>query len=147
MTWTYNVLKGEARKWAQENKVPTSEKCTRVVGGRHMGRFGDRLARVAGNGLYGFSSRRQQQDPVKMTVGMDGQYKKDRKTIVRRRKNVSRLWVDAQIRKAQMDATDKFEGFLKEIPNRLEKIAARKAVRRRNRNHRARRGHKKCFTT
>lgn len=145
MTWTYNVLKGEARKWAQENKVPTSEKCTRVVGGKHMGKFGDSLSRVAGNGLHGFSSRRQRQDPVKMTVGLDGQYKKDRKTVVRRRKNVCRLWNQSQIRKAQMDSTDKFVAFLAETPHLLAKRIVKKAARRRNRNHRARRGHKKCL--
>lgn len=142
MTWTYNVLRDDDRKWAQENKMPTSEKCTHVVGGKHRGKFGDSLSKVAGNGLHGFSSKRQKQDPVKMTVGMDGQYKKDRKTIVRRRKNVSRLWGQSQIRKIQMDSTDKFVAFLAETPWRLGKIEARKAIRRRNRNHRARRGYK-----
>ena len=141
----FNRLEGDAREWAGDNQMPKSEFTVPVNGGKRFG--GENWQKQkCGNGRFGFPSRRQG-DPVKMTTGVDGQHKPARSTTVRGKSSRStssnharrvdgsrvRLITTAEIR---MSARD---------PQRVaqEKKWAKKARRAKNRNPRARRGHKK----
>ncbi len=147
MTWTYNRLNGKAREWARRNRIPTGERCVPVKGGRKMGKSA--ITKVAGDGSYGFSTRRDKKDgeTTKMVMGLDGQWKAWRGTSVRRRKNVCRMATKGQIKKMEMDDYDRLESLTKEAiihQVKLEKERAiRRELRKRNRNPRARRNHNK----
>lgn len=147
MTWTYNRLKNEARQWARKNRIPTGERCVPVKGGRKMSKSA--ITEVAGDGSYGFSTRRDKKDgeTTKVVKGLDGQWKAWRGTSVRRRKNVCRMLTANQIKGLQMDSDDRLDAFTKEAiihQVRLEKERViRRQLRKRNRNPRARRGHRK----
>ncbi len=138
MQWTYNRLKGEAREWAVANNQPRGERCIKVNGGHQMRKSS--IDDIAGNGLHGFSTRRGKQDEDKgMVRGMDGQWKAKRGSVAKRRKNTSRMATTEQIKFMQMDSFER-----KERAARLNEtlMRRRKDLRRRNRNHRARRRHK-----
>jgi hypothetical protein len=80
----YNRLEGAALAWAKDNQFAQSEHCISVVGGKRF--KGPRwLSDKCGNGRMGFSTRRRNQDEVRMEVGLDGQFKSKRRTIVGKR--------------------------------------------------------------
>lgn len=78
----YNRLEGDDRAWARSNQFYLSEQCVPVKDGK---RFGGAtwVKTKCGDGSMGFSTRRKGQDDVQMEVGLDGQYKKKRSTLVR----------------------------------------------------------------
>ncbi|RLC82073.1 MAG: hypothetical protein DRJ03_19540, partial [Chloroflexi bacterium] len=78
----FNRLEGEARKWAEGNGFARSEYCVPVKGGKRFGGE-DRVKVKCGDGRMGFSTRRKGQDEVPVEVGLDGQFKKKRHTLVR----------------------------------------------------------------
>ena len=96
MAKIYNPLKGTVRQFAVDNKFSRAEWTSWVKGGRRMA-TNPGIADVAGNGQFGFHSKRQSADPVKIMVGIDGQYLRKRANIARRRKPVSPLWTRGQI--------------------------------------------------
>jgi len=127
----YNSLEGEARAWASDNKFSRGEYAIRVKGGKKVSSNAE-VARVAGDGRFGFNSRKVCMDPVRMICGMDGQYIKKRKSVARPRKNISRLWM-------KKDLT-------RDIMLELEREKQESRIhRRRNRNKVARKGRNKCL--
>lgn len=84
----YNRLKGEERKWAADHQVPKSEFCVPVKGGKKFG--GPDWVRVkCGDGRMGFSTRRRNQNEVRIEVGLDGQFKNKRSSLVKRKSAAS----------------------------------------------------------
>lgn len=79
----FNRLEGDSRQWAEGNRFAKSEYCVPVRGGKRFG--GPVWQKVTcGDGTMGFSTRRKGQlDEVQMEVGLDGQFKKKRHTLVR----------------------------------------------------------------
>jgi len=125
----YNRLDGQDREWAVSHKWSRAEYAERVKKGKQAkGNVG--VARVAGDGQYGFSSRRVATDPVGMTEGLDKQYLKNRKSIAKPRKNTCRLWS-----KHDLMASD-------EIVQAEINKQNKKDTRKRNRNKAARNGRK-----
>lgn len=90
MPMSYNRLQGENREWAIKNHQPKAEYANRVSKSKEI-KGNPELALIAGNGKYGFTSRRHSEDPVRMVKGKAGQYTKFRKSVARKAKNVSRL--------------------------------------------------------
>lgn len=142
----YNHLSNDARTWATDHKIPRSEHCVRVKDGKRF--KGPEWQRIkCGDGRMGFTMRRRNQDEVPMEVGLDGQSKKKRATLVRprsarasssrraRRVDGSRfsLVSSVAIATAQRD------------PDQLDqqRKADKKHNRSRNRNNAARRGHQR----
>lgn len=83
----FNRLEGQARDWALANRFARSEYCVPVKGGKRFG--GPVWQRIkCGDGRMGFSTRRKNQDDVRMERGMDGQWKKSRHTLVNRKSAV-----------------------------------------------------------
>lgn len=147
MIWTYNRLKEQAREWALQNKHPLAERCVKVIGGKKMAKSG--IDSIAGNGTFGFSTRRGKTDgvPVKLTKGLDGQWKSGRGSVAKRKKNVCRMATSEEIKRMQMDKVDIQELVQKEaqliaMEKEIER-QERKQNRRAKRNHRARRMYKK----
>jgi hypothetical protein len=145
VTWTYNKLQDKEREWAKQNKQPFGEKCIRVVGGKKMAKSA--VDKVAGNGRFGFSTRRGKKDDssVSLVKGLDEQWKSGRKSIARRRKNVCKMMTTQGIKSMEMDGCDKYEKFVEQAVASEEKRIivnrARRETRRVNRNPKARRGH------
>ncbi len=133
MAMSYNRLQGDTREWAINNQQPRAEYANRVTKGKEV-RGNPTLALVAGNGKYGFHSRRHSEDPVRMVKGKAGQYTKFRKSVVRKKKNVSRL-----CRKMDFGEDDP-------IAVAIQQEHTKRMQRRRNRNGRARRGRKVCVS-
>ena len=144
----YNRLEGDAREWAAGNRFARSEYCVPVKGGKRFG--GPTWVKVkCGDGRMGFSTRRKGQDDVQMEVGLDGQFKKKRSTLVRRKSagatatrrkrrvdgSVCGLVCQSQIMEAQRDPI---------VVAQQRKVSA-KSKRARNRNNAARRGHKRAM--
>ena len=127
MPMSYNRLQGDTREWAINNQQPRAEYANRVVKGKEV-RGNPTLAQVAGNGKYGFHSRRHSEDPVRMVKGKAGQYTKFRKSVARKKKNVSRL-----CRKRDFGEDDP-------IAVAIRQEQAKRMRRRCNRNNKARRG-------
>jgi hypothetical protein len=142
----YNYLKERrVRKWAGKQKVlvKNAEFCVRAVGGK-VQKSNAEVARVAGNGRYGFATRRHDAEERAMTTGRDGQYMKRKKSIARRRKNVSRLATSRQIKIGSKDILQFKEWFWRNATIEGQKIISReKETRKRNRNRKASRGRRK----
>ncbi len=145
----FNRLEGEAREWAANNLLARSEFCVPVKEGKRFG--GPQwVLDKCGNGRMGFSTRRKGQDEVRMEIGTDGQIKKKRHTLVRMksaRATTSRrdrridgskcgLISSEAIKEAQFDP----------IVVAQKKKEYRKSKRIKNRNSRARRGHKRAIS-
>lgn len=81
----FNRLEGDSREWAKGNLFAQSEYCVPVRGGkRFSGPVWQKV--TCGDGTMGFSTRRRGQvDEVKMEVGLDGQFKHKRHTLVRQK--------------------------------------------------------------
>jgi len=144
----FNNLEGEARAWAASNKLAKSEFCIRVKGGKKF--KGPEWIRVkCGDGRMGFSTRRKERDDVRIEVGLDGQYKRNRHTLVntrsaraiasRRPRRVDggkiSLVTLVAIGEAQRDP----------IAVAQQRKEYKKSERARNRNNAARRGHKRSI--
>ncbi len=84
----YNRLGGSERDWAEANQMPRSEYCVRVKGGRKFG-GPEWVKKVCGDGTMGFSTRRRNQQEVRLTTGMHGQLMRDRSTLVNKRSSRS----------------------------------------------------------
>lgn len=80
--YSYNTLKGEDRSWAKSNRFCVGEHCIPVKDGKRFRGSVDTKMKC-GDGSQGFSTRRRNHDEVKMEIGLDGQYKKKRGTLVR----------------------------------------------------------------
>ncbi len=86
-TWDgygFNHLEGDVREWAKDHQMARSEYCVRVKGGR---RFGGPawIKRVCGDGRMGFSTRRKGRHEVLLELGLEGQLKKKRSTLINRK--------------------------------------------------------------
>jgi len=141
----FNYLQGSDRQWAADRGFAKSEFAVRVNGGK---RFGGPLWQKikCGDGTYGFPMRRQG-DPVKMTVGLDGQHKAIRKTLVRSKSK----------RATATNHPRRVDGSLCGLVSNVEitlaacnpvevvekEVRDKKFKRSKNRNPRARRGHKR----
>jgi len=131
----YNIPQTEEDKKFLKTYRLGLEWTRRVKGGRRFSSNGD-LDKVAGDGRYGFTTKRPF---VNITKGLDGQNIKSRKTACRPRKNVCKLATNESIR----------IGTINSDPLRREERLARqeqeakmrqKATRAKNRNPRARKG-------
>lgn len=78
---SFNHLEGDSRQWAKDNHFYVSEQCVAVKNGRRFSGSDDTKLKC-GDGRSGFSTRRIGQDDGKMEVGLEGQYKKRRLTLV-----------------------------------------------------------------
>jgi len=79
---TFNYLEGADREWAKENRFDVGERCVAVKDGKRFSGSDDTKLKC-GDGRSGFSTRRNNLDDVSMEVGLDGQYKKKRSTLVK----------------------------------------------------------------
>ncbi len=142
----YNRLKGEAREWAADNKFARSEFCVRVKGGKKFS--GEEWQAIkCGDGRMGFSSRRKGHTEAKMEMGLDGQYKKKRRTLVNPRSaraSASRTprRVDGS-RISLASSVTIFESQRDPVVVAQQRKEHKKIGRAKNRNNGARRGHKK----
>lgn len=80
----FNRLEGEAREWAANHRFARSEYCVPVSGGKKFS-GPNWQATKCGDGRMGFSTRRKGQDEVCMELGLDGQLKKRRSTLVNKK--------------------------------------------------------------
>ncbi|KKN99066.1 hypothetical protein LCGC14_0143130 [marine sediment metagenome] len=80
----YNFLHGKDGEWAKDHKIPRSEHCVPVKGGKRF-KGDSQTQKRCGNGTMGFSIRRRGQSDVHMEQGLDGQWKKKRGTLIRPR--------------------------------------------------------------
>lgn len=186
----YNRLGGAALTWAKDNHFTQSEHCVPVIGGKRF--KGPRwLADKCGDGRMGFSTRR---DEVRMEVGLDGQFKSKRITIVSKKSSratairharrvdgsrcglVSTMAILNTQRNPTMVKAQKRLALMKQSREPVKQLARRKreltlfklrleaagsesrvvttkvelekkALRARNRNRRAARGHKRAMKT
>ena len=129
MAMSYNRLQGDTREWAIKNNQPRAEYANRVTKGKEV-RGIPELALIAGDGKYGFHSRRHSEDPVRMVKGRAGQYTKFRKSVVRKAKNVCRL------------CPTRYLNDYDPIEAEIQRGHTKTLRRRRNRNGKARRGRK-----
>jgi len=140
----FNRLEGEARQWAESNRFARSEFCVPVKGGKRLG--GEDWQKIkCGDGRMGFTTRRRGQSEVQMEVGLDGQWVKKRRTLVRKK----------SARAASSRRPRRVDGSRWSLISSVEiKMAARdpivvaqqkreykKSKRAQNRNNKARRGH------
>lgn len=77
----FNYLSGTDRDWAKSNRFDTAEYCVGVKDGKKFSGSDDTKLKC-GDGRSGFSTRRNGQDETTMEIGMDGQFKKKRSTLV-----------------------------------------------------------------
>lgn len=141
----YNCLTGEDRKWARKHGFRVVEACYRAVGNRRMSAKDWQKAKC-GDGAFGFPTRKRSPDFVSTTEAADGSFKKNLKTTVRSRS--SRTISSRHPRRVDGSRTGLItNAALAEAirdPKEIKAAAelARRRKRSRNRNHRARRGHK-----
>lgn len=142
----YNRLDGEAREWAKDNQFARSEHCVHVKNGKRFG--GPVWARIkCGDGRMGFSTRRKGQDEGRMEVGLDGQFKKKRGSLVRRKS--ARATATRRPRRIDGSRCSLVPSVVLQDAARDPVMVAqqervcKKAKRAKNRNGRARRGHKR----
>lgn len=141
----FNRLEGKEREWATNNRFARSEYCVPVKDGKKFG--GEEWQKAkCGDGSMGFSTRRKGQDEVSMEVGQDGQYKKKRKTLVRpnsARGSASRCARRIDGSKVRLvSSCEIIESMRDPIVMAQQRKVSTKSKRTRNRNNRARRGHK-----
>ncbi len=87
----YNRLGGVSKEWVKVRRM-TQADYTVPVKGRRKPMSGDlSLTQVAGDGKWGFGTRRSNRDKTKITTGMDGQFVRDKKSVARKRKKTSHL--------------------------------------------------------
>lgn len=142
----YNRLDGEPREWAKGNQFARSEYCVPVKGGNRFG--GPSWVKIkCGDGRMGFSTRRKGQDEGRMEVGLDGQFKKRRGSLVRRKS--SRATATRRPRRIDGSRCSLVSSVILQDAARDPVMVAqqervcRKTKRARNRNGRARRNHQR----
>jgi len=137
MSRVYNKLENPALQFSLLHRVGR-EFCERVVKGKRFKE--DSLTEIAGNGVYGFQSRRQKREVSSMVQTIDGTgLKKAKKTACKPRKEVCKLVTSFQAYWASLDPEEK----------KRRKDEQDKRIRARNRNRRAIYGRRKVvvFTT
>ena len=128
----YNNLENPELQFGLLHRVGR-EFCERVVKGKRFKQ--DEVSLVAGDGGFGFQSRRQKREVASMVETVDGTgLKKDRKTACRPRKEVCKLVSSMELHRLTMDP---------ELKDQRDS-EARKAIRIRNRNRRANYGRRKA---
>ena len=133
----YNKLENPALQFSLLHRVGR-EFCERVVKGKRFKE--DSLTEIAGNGVYGFQSRRQKREVSSMVQTIDGTgLKKAKKTACKPRKEVCKLATSFQIYWNTLDPEEK--------KRRLDE--QNKRIRRQTRNRKAGYGRRKAvvFTT
>ena len=80
----YNRLEGEVREWAINNRFARSEYCVPVKNGKRFG-GSEWQKNKCGNGRMGFLTRRKSKDEVQTEMGLDGQFKRRRHTLLNKR--------------------------------------------------------------
>lgn len=127
----YNKLENPALQFGLLHRVGR-EFCERVVKGKKFKQ--DELSLVAGNGVYGFQSRRQKREVSSMTETIDGTgLKKSKGTATRPRKEVCRLATSFQIYWNTLDPEEQ----------KRRQDEQRRRIRSQNRNKKAGDGRRK----
>jgi len=139
----YNKTNKTTAKWIRKNGGPKSEFTVRVNGGKKFG--GAQWQKdVCGDGTFGFPTRRKRDDDVALELGLDGQWKKKRGTLVRAKSSLATasrrpkqvwgckcgLWTNSDLARVAKDPV-----IEKEMTARDSK-----RIRANNRNNKARRG-------
>lgn len=126
----YNSLENPALQFALLHRVQR-EFCERVVGGKRYKE--DSLTPIAGDGRFGFQSRRQKREVAAMVLTVDKTgLKNARKTATRPRKETCKLVNKFQIYWAELEPEER--------ARRVSEF--KKAKRAKNRNKKAREGRK-----
>lgn len=145
----FNRLEGDSRQWAESNRFARSEHCVSVRGGKRFG--GPVWQKVTcGDGTMGFSTRRKGQlDEVQMEVGLDGQFKKKRHTLVRNKS--ARAAASRRARRVDgskwslASRTEISDAMRDQMVVAEQKAIEKKSRRARNRNRGAARGWKRSI--
>jgi len=99
----FNVLQGDERKFAVMRGLSVGEYTIRAVGVRKA-RKTDPLSMKAGDGNFGFSTKRPRRDDAKFVKTLDGTgLKKARATATRPRKMPCLLATKAEVHLASLD--------------------------------------------
>ena len=129
----YNSLENPDLQFALLHRVPR-EYCERVVKGKKFKE--DSVSLIAGDGRYGFQSRRQKREVASMVATVDGTgFKKSKKTACRPRKEVCKLVSSAELCRLTMDP---------DLRDQRDK-EAKKTKRAKHRNKGARLGRKQTL--
>lgn len=144
----YNHLENKAREWARENKFALSEYCVRVKGGK---RFGgpDWIKKKCGDGRMGFITRHRSRDEVQTEWGLDEQLKRKRPTLLNKRS--VRAAMGRQVRRVDgskvclISPWEIMEAMRDPTVMAVQRAIYKKAKRARNRNNKARRGHRQAM--
>lgn len=133
MIRAYNRLEGEAKEFVVSRRMSRADYTVPVKGRRKPMSGDSSLTLSAGDGTWGFGTRRNKRDKVRITEGQDGQYLRKKGSVARKRKNVCRL------------ASKKVLGASQEHPQaRLARLKREERIRRgRNRNRAATEGRKR----
>lgn len=137
MPKVYNGLENPELQFALLHRV-RREYCERVVGGKKFKQ--DDVSLIAGDGRYGFQTRRQKREVASMVLTVDKTgLKKSRKTATRPRKEVCKLVNSFHIYWAELEPAER--------ARRVREF--KRAKRAKNRNRRAEYGRRKAvvFTT
>jgi hypothetical protein len=129
----YNKLENPALQFALLHRVPR-EFCEKVVKGKRFKE--DSLTEIAGNGIFGFQSRRQKREVASMVQTIDGTgLKKARKTATKPRKETCKLATSFQIYWNMLDpeeqkrrGSEQNKRIRKQTRNRKAGYGRRKAV-------------------
>ncbi|UCG02534.1 MAG: hypothetical protein JSW11_00790 [Candidatus Heimdallarchaeota archaeon] len=81
-SYRYNHLTGKAREWAIKNSFPLSERTVPVKGGKKFG-GPDWIKNKCGDGRMGFQTRNSNANEVRIEIGLDGQFKKVHRSIIK----------------------------------------------------------------
>jgi len=129
----YNSLENPELQFGLLHRV-RREFCERVVKGKRFKQ--DEVSLVAGDGRFGFQSRRQKREVASMVQTVDGTgLKKARKTATRPRKETCKLVTSFQ----------QYWGELEPAERARRVSEFKRAKRARNRNNAARRGRKQTL--
>ena len=145
--YVYNRLQDEAQEWAVRNGMTRSEFCVPVQNGK---RFSGPawIKKKCGDGRFGFTMRRAGQNEVKMELGLDGQFKKKRNTLIRRKS--ARATTSRRPRRVDGSKFSLVSSTTIAMASRDPSVIAqrkreyKKLMRAKNRNNAARRGHKRA---
>lgn len=123
----FNILQADERKFAQSKGLSVGEYTVRAVGVRKA-KGTDPLSLKAGDGNWGFSTKKSRNDNSKFEPTVDGTgLKKARATIVSPKKMPCRLATSAEVRLASADPVVLAE----------RRLVSKKAKRAGQRNRRA----------
>jgi hypothetical protein len=97
----YNPLQRGPRDWATKKGFKRSESTSRVKNGKKIS-ANPKVAKVAGDGLYGFKTRRQK-DEVAITTGQDGEYIRVNRYAKRIRRKLHKLLTRREVIEANRE--------------------------------------------